>query len=234
MIASKAVEYLMLLRIAMIAVLGAFALGQSPQSQYQVGTIMKVVPHRASSGQGAPSNTEPYDISIKVGNTLYTVLYTPPPGVNSTPYTAGLEPMVLVKDDTLVFNSRLTGSTELPILNREELSTNNGLDWSKAPSQYFSLKMQHLTQVLNLSDEQQKSIKPILEQESGELSYLWNNPAISQREKLDRLEKTVQASDQKIIPRLSQEQREKLQALRKEQKEELKQRLKQNQQDTTN
>jgi hypothetical protein len=234
MIASKSVEYLMLLRIAMIAVLGAFALGQSPQSQYQVGTIMKVVPHRASSGQGAPSNTEPYDISIKVGNTLYTVLYTPPPGVNSTPYTAGLEPMVLVKDDTLVFNSRLTGSTELPILNREELSTNNGLDWSKAPSQYFSLKMQHLTQVLNLSDEQQKSIKPILEQESGELSYLWNNPAISQREKLDRLEKTVQASDQKIIPRLSQEQREKLQALRKEQKEELKQRLKQNQQDTTN
>ena len=224
----------MLLRIAMIAVLGAFALGQSPQSQYQVGTIMKVVPHRASSGQGAPSNTEPYDISIKVGNTLYTVLYTPPPGVNSTPYTVGLEPMVLVKDDTLVFNSRLTGSTELPILNREELSTNNGLDWSKAPSQYFSLKMQHLTQVLNLSDEQQKSIKPILEQESGELSYLWNNPAISQREKLDRLEKTVQASDPKIIPRLSQEQREKLQALRKEQKEELKQRLKQNQQDTTN
>jgi len=94
------------------------------------------------------------------------------------------------------------------------------------------MKMQHLTQVLNLSEEQQKSIKPILEQESGELSYLWNNPAISQREKLDRLEKTVRASDQKIIPRLSQEQREKLQELRKEQKEELRQRLKQNEQES--
>jgi hypothetical protein len=222
----------MLPKITMIMMLGAFALGQASQSQYQVGTIMKVVPHRASSSQGAQTNSEPYDISIKVGNTLYMVLYTPPPGVNSTPYTVGLQPLVLVKEDTLVFNSRLTGSTELPILSREELSASSGLDWSKAPSQYFSMKMQHLTQVLNLSEEQQKSIKPILEQESGELSYLWNNPAISQREKLDRLEKTVRASDQKIIPRLSQEQRDKLQELRKEQKDELKQHLKQNEQDS--
>jgi len=228
----KSVEYLMLPKITMIMLLGAFALGQASPSQYQVGTIMRVVPHRASSGQGVQSNPEPYDISIKVGNTMYVVLYTPPPGVNSTPYTVGLQPMVLVKEDTLVFNSRLTGSTELPILSREELPASNGLDWSKAPSQYFSMKMQHLTQVLNLSEEQQKSIKPILEQESGELSYLWNNPAISQREKLDRLEKTVRASDQKIIPRLSQEQREKLQELRKEQKEELRQRLKQNEQES--
>ena len=88
--------------------------------------------------------------------------------------------------------------------------------------QYFSLKLQNLSEKLALSDDQQAKIRPILEQESGELSPLWNNPVISRKDKLDTLEKVVRASDEKIKPILSQTQREKLQEMRKQQKDQLK------------
>ena len=130
--------------------------------------------------------------------------------------------LFLVGNDTLAFNSMVSGKTEMPILRRETSPAQGGLDLSKAPSQYFSLKLQNLSEKLALSDDQQAKIRPILEQESGELSPLWSNPAISRKEKLDTLERVVRASDEKIRPILSQNQQERLQELRKEQKDQVK------------
>lgn len=65
-------------------------------------------------------------------------------------------------------------------------------------------------------------IKPILEQETGEVGQILLNPVISRKDKVNRWEKIVQSSDDKIKPLLSQTQLQKLQELRKEQRQDLK------------
>jgi hypothetical protein len=160
-------------------------------------------------------------VSVKVGDTVYVVMYTPPNGANGVEYSAGLSVLVLVGSDTLTFNSKLTGTTVVPILHRETATTESGPDWSKMMSQYFATKQQHLSETLDLSEEQQIKIKPILEQEAGEAGQFLGNPVLSRKEQVTRWEKLVRASDAKIEPFLSQVQVKKLRELRKEQKQDL-------------
>jgi hypothetical protein len=196
-------------------------LAQMPAPNYQRGTITAVTAHQNAPGESG-RDVARYDVSVKIGNTVYVVLFTPPNGSNSVEYSTGIDMLFLVGNDTLTFNSMVSGKTEMPILRRETLPAQGGLDLSKAPSQYFSMKLQNLSEKLALSDDQQAKIRPILEQESGELSPLWSNPAISRKEKLDTLERVVRASDEQMRPILSQNQREKLQEMRKEQKDQVK------------
>jgi co-chaperonin GroES (HSP10) len=192
---------------------------QEPSSKYQRGTITAVTAHPATQSEQAA--VARYDVSVKVGDTVYVVLYTPPNGANGVEYSAGFDLLVLVGSDTLTFNSRLSGKTEVPILRRESLPA-TALDSSKLPGQYFSMKLQHLSESLNLSENQQRNIKPILEQEVGELRQYWGNPTISQKDKLKQWDKVVRSSDQKIKPLVSDEQWRSLEAMRKQQKQELK------------
>ena len=210
-----------LLLAALICSTSLSALAQAPSSNYQRGTITAVTAHQNTSEESGRDIAR-YDVSVKVGNTLYVVLFTPPNGSNSVEYATGIDMLFLVGDDALTFNSMVSGKTEMPILRRETTPAQGGLDLSKAPSQYFSMKLQNLSEKLTLSDDQQAKIRPILEQESGELSPLWSNPVISRKEKLEALERVVRASDEKIRPILSESQREKLQEMRKEQKGQLK------------
>jgi hypothetical protein len=196
------------------------AYGQTSSSKFQPGTITAVVAHQNAPGES--SGVARYDVSVKVGNTVYKVLYTPPNGADRVKYSAGVELLVSVGTDTLTFNSQLSGTTVVPILSRQTLAAQSGLDLSKVPSQYFTMKQQHLTETLNLSEDQQAKIKPILEQETGEVGQIFGDPVISTKDKLNRWEKIVQASDAKIKPFLSAEQFEKLQDMRKQQIEELK------------
>jgi hypothetical protein len=211
----------LLLSVLICAVVSVSALGQTSAPDYRRGTIVAVTAHHDVPGESG-RDVARYDVSVKVGNTVYVVLFTPLNGSNTVEYSTGLDMLFLVGDDTLTFNSMVSGKTEMPILRRETTPAQGGLDLSKAHSQYFSLKLQNLSEKLTLTDDQQTKIKPILEQESGELSPLWNNPAISRKEKLDTLERVVRASDEKIRPILSQTQREKLQEMRKGQKERVK------------
>jgi hypothetical protein len=98
----------------------------------------------------------------------------------------------------------------------------SGPDLSKLPSQYFTMKQQHLWQTLNLSQDQQERIKPFLEQETFEAGQTLADSSLSHKDKLNRWEKMVRASDENIKPFLSQPQLDKLQELRKEQKQDLK------------
>jgi hypothetical protein len=206
---------------ALICAASLSSMGQTPPSNYQRGTIIAVTPHQNAEGEHTPDLAR-YDVSVKVGNTNYVVLFTPPNGSNTVEYSTGTDMLFLVGDNTLTFNSMVSGKTEMPILRREALPARGSPDLSRAPGQYFSLKLQNLSDKLALSDDQQAKIRPILEQESGELSPLWNNPAISRKDKLDTFEKVVRASDEKMKPVLSQPQREKLQEIRKQQKDQLK------------
>jgi len=199
----------------------ATVFSQTSGSKYEPGTITAVTPHQTAPGEPDGSVAR-YDVSVKVGNTVYVVLYTPPNGANGVKYAAGLSTLVLVGSDTLTINNKLEDKTEVPILRREILPAQSALDLSKIPGQYFSMKQQHLSQALELSEDQRTKLKPIMEQEAGEASQFLGNPVVSRKEQLNRWEKLVRASDEKMKPFLSPTQVAKLQQLRQGQKQDLK------------
>lgn len=88
------------------------AFGQST-SKYQVGTIIEVETHQDPGG-GA-TDAASYDVSVKVGDTVYVVLYTPPLGEETVRYAAGRELLVLVGKRTIRYNDILGQSFEVPI-----------------------------------------------------------------------------------------------------------------------
>jgi hypothetical protein len=104
----------------MLRLVGAFlilstmfpAFGQST-SKYQVGTITEVKVHQAAGG-GAP-DVASYDVSVKVGDTIYVVLYTPPPGEITVKYAAGRDLLVLVGKNKITYNDILGQSYDVPI-----------------------------------------------------------------------------------------------------------------------
>jgi hypothetical protein len=207
--------------ILVVLISVATVFGQTSKSTYQPGTITAVAVHQIAPGEQGSAVAQ-YDVSVKVGNTVYVVLYTPPNGANAVEYAAGFSTLVFVGTDTLTINNKLSEKTEVPILRREVLPAQSGLDLSKIPSQYFSMKQQHLSQALELSEDQRIKLKPIMEQEAGEASQFLGNPVLSRKEQLNRWEKLVRASDEKMKPFLSPTQVAKLQQLRQEQKQDLK------------
>ena len=86
-------------------------------SKYQVGTITEVKLHR-NNKTGSSENSS-YDVSVKVGDTIYVVLYTPPLGDATVKYAAGREGLVLVGKKTIRYNDILGRSTELPIMSQK-------------------------------------------------------------------------------------------------------------------
>ena len=88
------------------------AFGQST-SNYQVSTITEVKAHQAA-GSGA-SDAASYDVSVKVVDTLYVVLYTPALGEETVKYAAGRDLLVLVGKNTITYNDLLGRSFTVPI-----------------------------------------------------------------------------------------------------------------------
>ena len=82
-------------------------------SKYQVGTITDVKTHLTDAS--STSDAISYDVSVKVGNTIYVVLYTPPLGEESVKYSAGRDLLVLVGKRTIRYNDILGQSFEVPI-----------------------------------------------------------------------------------------------------------------------
>ena len=209
----------MLKRLSFIlfCVSALLAFGQTPMPKYQRGTITAVKPHQNAANEPT-SDVVRYDVSVKIGNIVYLVLYTPRNGANSVEYAAGIDMLFAVGENVLTFNSKLSGTTEAPILHREVLPAKSGLDPTRAPGQYFSMKLQ----ALDLTDNQQAKIKPTLEQETTEVGQFMGDPVLSRKTKLDRYEKLVRSSDAKIKPLLSPTQAARLVELRKQQKEDVK------------
>jgi Spy/CpxP family protein refolding chaperone len=173
----------------------------------------------ASSGDNELAQ---YDVSVRIDGTVYVVLYSPPSGANIVEGVVGREFLFRVGPKTLTFPERFGTNTELPILATKELPPRPAIDWSKAPGQYFVMKMKNLSTNLNLTDEQQARIKSIAEQESAEAGAVIFTPVVSRKERLDQWEKIVRSSDGKMKAILTEEQWRKLQEMRKDQKRELK------------
>ena len=104
--------------------LAAFpALCQSA-AKYQVGTITEVRSHQ--NAEVGASDAVGYDVSVKVGDTIYTVLYTPTLGEQTVKYIAGRDLVVLVSDTTIQYIDILGQSHELWIESRTPAANPQG------------------------------------------------------------------------------------------------------------
>jgi hypothetical protein len=102
----------MLIGVVALGLLSFPALCQST-SKYQVATILEVKERQAAE-HGA-SDAASYDVSVKVDDTLYVVLYTPRLGELPPKYAAGREMLVLVGKNTITYNDMLGRSFQVPI-----------------------------------------------------------------------------------------------------------------------
>jgi len=205
--------------VILMCVVVLCAFGQTYSPKYQPGTIMAVTEHH-NPDQRDPDSRQ-YDVSIKVGNSIFVVLFTPPNGSNTVTQALGDELLVLVGSKTLTFNNASV-KTEVPILSRETLSAKD-LDLSKTPGEYFDVVLQQLSAKLTLSDAQQTKIRPIVEQEAGEVGEIFGNPAVSPADELSEYQAIVSRSDAHLKPLLSPNQLGKLHDLRKQQRQQVKQ-----------
>ena len=101
-----------LIVVVTLCLLTLAALGQST-SKYQVAFITEVKA-RQVAGDSA-SDTTIYDVSVKVGDTIYVVLYTQPLGELPPRYARGRELLVLVGKNTITYNDMLGRSLQVPI-----------------------------------------------------------------------------------------------------------------------
>jgi len=101
-----------LIVVVTLCLLALAAFGQST-SKYQVAIITEVKA-RQVAGDSA-SDTTSYDVSVKVGDTIYVVLYTPPLGELPPKYATGHELLVLVGKNTITYNDMLGRSLQVPI-----------------------------------------------------------------------------------------------------------------------
>jgi len=105
------------------AILAPLCLGQSSAAKWKVATITGVKVHEPAVGND--SSATQYEVTSKVEDTEYVVLYVAPAG--SLPdvarYRLGQDVPVLVGTDTIKY-SDLTGTTrEVPILSRHKIPT---------------------------------------------------------------------------------------------------------------
>ncbi len=103
--------------------LAATCLAQSPTAKWQVATITAVKVHEPAAGND--SSTTQYEVTARVENTEYVVLYVAPVGsLPDTPrYRLGQDLSVLVGTGTIKYNEMGGTTREVPILSRRTIPT---------------------------------------------------------------------------------------------------------------
>lgn len=104
------------LAIVALVLLTCLAIFSQNKPLYQTGTVMEVKPHQPASD----TSKKQYDLSIKVGDMLYTVLFTSPPGSKGVEYSAGMDRPVLVEGETMKFSDLRGNTVTMPILSRKQ------------------------------------------------------------------------------------------------------------------
>ena len=101
-----------LIVVVTLGLLSLAALGQS-SSKYQIGMITEVKARQAAGD--IASDLTSYNVSVKVGDTIYVVLYTPALGELPPKYATGRELLVLIGKNTITYNDMLGRSLQVPI-----------------------------------------------------------------------------------------------------------------------
>jgi hypothetical protein len=105
-----------LMQVVLISLMVASSFGQSPR-HYQVAVIVGVKPHEQEAN--GSSGVTSYEVSLKVDDTVYVVLYTPSLGITTVKYAEGLNLLVQVGEKTISYNDLLGQTFEEPILSRK-------------------------------------------------------------------------------------------------------------------
>jgi hypothetical protein len=93
-----------------------------PAANYEVATIVDVKPHQ-SAGDRSFSDVASYDVSVRVGKTIYVVLYTDTSGTGTVKYVAGREALVHVGKNSIIYNDIVGQSHEVPIISQKPATT---------------------------------------------------------------------------------------------------------------
>src|SRR5215470_7654326 len=94
-----------------------------PGSKYEVATITDVKPHQAADNK--TSDAARYDVSVKVADTVYQVLYTDTLGTSTVQYAAGRELLVHIGKKTITYNDILGQPHEVPIISQKPVTKTN-------------------------------------------------------------------------------------------------------------
>jgi periplasmic protein CpxP/Spy len=96
-----------------------------------------------------------------------------------------------------------------------------GADQSGPPQRGMQMspeqRLQHMTKQLNLSEDQQQKIKPILEQESQQMQALHQDSTISQQDRRSKMMQIRQDTMSQIKPILNSDQQKKLEDMQSRQ-----------------
>ena len=95
---------------------------KSSSAKWEVATIMAVKAHPPAKGDDA--NTVRYDVTVRVGNAEYIVLYAPPDGIDKELVLSrlGIDGLVLVGKDTIKYNDDLGNTQEVPIISHRAIA----------------------------------------------------------------------------------------------------------------
>ena len=118
----------MILKILSVIVISAAAAlpAQSPSNEWQSALILDVKEHQGNiPDQGADPSITRYDVSMRVKDTEYVLLYTPRPGTYGFQYVKGMNILVLVKNKTVTFNDILGRPVTVPIVSQKPVAPNS-------------------------------------------------------------------------------------------------------------
>lgn len=101
-------------RLAVVIALCILTLPAICQSapKYEIATILDVKPHEDAR---RASEVTTYDVSVKVGDVIYVVLYTPHLGESGAKYASGRDLLVRVGKTSITYNDIMGRSYEVPI-----------------------------------------------------------------------------------------------------------------------
>jgi hypothetical protein len=89
-----------------------------PSAKYEVATVIDVKSHQSAGDNSSPTAAT-YDVSVKVGSTIYMVLYTDTLGTTTVRYIAGREVLVHVGKNSITYNDISGRSQEVPIIGQK-------------------------------------------------------------------------------------------------------------------
>jgi hypothetical protein len=119
-------QHLLILFISFVTL---FAFGQS-SPKYQTATVIAVQAHQFASDNSDADDkgaSKPaYDVSLRIKNEVYVVLYTPREDTGATKYAAGRNALVLVGEKTIKWNDIMGTTFEMPILSKKSIAAPAG------------------------------------------------------------------------------------------------------------
>lgn len=84
-----------------------------------------------------------------------------------------------------------------------------GAQWGHGQPPTAEQRLQRMTQQLNLTDDQQQKIKPILENESTQMQSLRSDSSLSQEDRMAKMKQIRESTTSQINPILNADQQKK-------------------------